>query len=911
MIPAGIVAAASFAYVALLFAIAWWADRRAAGAGGGGFGGAFGGSLVYALSLAVFCTTWTFYGSVGRAATSGVGFLPTYLGPTLVMALGYTLVLKLLRVARRQRSTSIADFIATRYGRTPLLGGLVALVAIVGITPYIALQLKAVSVSFEVLTGGHGGTAPAVLADNAFWIALMMAVFSIIFGTRSIDASEHHPGLMAAVAFESLVKLLAFLAVGAAVVWGAFDGPGDITARALAHPGLTDLFTARPALADGAWVTVMILSMAAMLCLPRQFQVLVVENTDERHLGRALWVFPLYLLLINLFVMPIAFAGLLVLPAGTDPDMMVLTLPMSQGWEALALLVFIGGLSAGTSMIIVETVALATMASNDLVLPLLLRFRREQLERVRDLGRLMLSVRRVAIVVLLLLGYLYFRAAGGAYALVSIGLISFAAVAQFAPALIGGLYWKGATRRGALAGISAGVLVWAYTLLVPSIARSGWFPLGFIDEGPFGLWLLRPYALLGLEGLDPLAHSLFWSAFANIGLFVGVSLTDRMSPGERAQATAFVEALEADEPVGGNWRGTGTVGDLRELLSRFLGPERAEAAFAGIARRRSGLASDAPADAELVRQAERLLAGAIGAASARVAVASAVGGGEVGMPELMRMLDETSQVIEYSRRLEQKSAELQRATEALQAANAKLRELDRLKDEFLSTVTHELRTPLTSVRALSEILHDTPDMELEKRQEFLATIIKESERLTRLINQVLDMAKIEAGEIDWQIRPVELAAAVHDAVAGTHQLFADKGVELVLEVPDGLPRVMGDHDRLVQVVINLLSNAVKFAPAGTGRVVVAMGRAGAQLELRVADNGPGVAPEDAALVFERFRQVGSEKTGKPQGTGLGLAICKRLVERMGGRIWVEGPPGRGATFRFTVPVAPPAAAAAD
>ncbi|HYC03756.1 MAG TPA: sensor histidine kinase [Azospirillaceae bacterium] len=902
MIPAVTVASVSFAYVALLFAIASWADRRALRAGGAAK--LPGGGLVYALSLAVFCTTWTFYGSVGRAAEVGVGFLPTYLGPTLVMTLGFTLLLKLLRVARRHRSTSIADFIATRYGRSPLLGGMVALVAVVGITPYIALQLKAVSLSFEALTGGPAGTAPAVLADTAFWIALLMAAFAIVFGTRSIDASEHHPGLMAAVAFESIVKLLAFLAVGVAVVYFAFDGPADITARALEHPEIARLFTAEPALADGGWVTVMLLSMAAMLCLPRQFQVLVVENTDERHLGRALWVFPLYLLLINLFVLPLAFAGLLLLPRGTDPDMMVLALPMLQGWEGLALLVFIGGLSAGTSMIIVETVALATMASNDLVLPWLLRFRREQLDQVRDLGRLMLTVRRIAIVLVLLLGYLYFRAAGSAYGLVSIGLISMAAVAQFAPALVGGLTWKGATRGGAVAGIAGGVAVWAYTLLLPSFARSGWLPAEFVGAGPWEIWWLRPYALLGLRGMDPLAHSLFWSMVVNIGLFVAVSLTGRVGAGERAMAAAFVEAYEPVEADSGTWRGAGTVGDLRELLTRFLGEERARAAFDAPIGRRFGAPPDpdARADAELVRRAERLLAGAIGAASARVAVASAVGGKEVGAAELMRMLDETSQVIEYSRRLEQKSAELERATAALREANERLRELDRLKDDFLSTVTHELRTPLTSVRALSELLHDTPDMDLEQRQEFLATIIKESERLTRLINQVLDMAKIEAGEVDWDIRPVELAGAVHDAVAGTQQLFADKGVDLSLDVPNTLPRVMGDHDRLVQVVLNLLSNAVKFAPAG-GRAQVTVKPVAGALEVAVADNGPGIAPEDRAAVFERFRQVGSEKTGKPQGTGLGLAICKRLVDGMGGRIRAESAPGGGALFRFTVPLA--------
>ncbi len=898
------VATVSLVYILALFAIAWGADRRAAA------GSPVSGPTVYALSLAVYCTTWTFYGSVGRAATSGIGFLPTYLGPTLMMALGYAVVAKILRIARQQRSTSIADFIASRYGRSQLLGGLVALVAVIGITPYIALQLKAVSVGFEVLTGGTAEATPDILADTGFWVALLMAVFAMMFGTRSIDASEHHPGLVAAIAFESLVKLFAFLAVGVAVVWVLYDGPGDLFARAMANPEVSRLFTADAALGGGTWLTVMLLSMAAIVCLPRQFQVMVVENTDERHLHRALWLFPAYLLLINVFVLPIAVAGLLWLPPGAaDPDMIVLSLPLAAGWEGLALAAFIGGLSAATGMIIVETVALATMVSNDLVLPLLMRYRSRALDRVQDLGRLMLAVRRVAIVVVLILGYLYFRMAGGAYALVSIGLISFAAVAQFAPALFGGIFWTGATRRGAIAGLVGGTVTWAYTLLIPSFARSGWLDPAFLTEGPFGIGWLQPYALFGLDGLDPLAHSLFWSMLVNLGLYVGVSLFDTPTVGERTQATAFVEVFDQAETAG-QWRGQATVGDLQGVVARFLGPERTAQAFAQFRTRRGAVPPDAPADAELIRQAERLLAGAIGAASARVALASAVGTADVGLPELVRMLDETSHVIEYSRRLEQKSAELERATEALSAANLQLRELDRMKDDFLSTVTHELRTPLTSMRALSEILYDTPEMDQDQRQEFLATIIKESERLTRLINQVLDMAKIEAGEIDWQIGAVDLGAIVHDAAISTSQLFRERGVELTLTVPPDLPAAYGDPDRLVQVVVNLLSNAVKFAPQGSGRVAVSVSRGEAGLEVLVSDNGPGIAPEHREAVFDKFRQVGDQQSGKPQGTGLGLAICRRLVDRMGGRIWVEGTPGKGATFRFTVPLAPQAPAAA-
>ncbi len=912
--PASVAAFYAFAYLLGLFAIAHWADRRAEAGRS-----VIANPIVYALSLAVYCTSWTFYGSVGRAASFGIGFLPIYLGPTLIMVLGFIVLAKILRIAKHQRITSIADFIASRYGKSQLLGGLVALVAVIGITPYIALQLKAVSASLSVLSGtdpsgfGLSQTSPPLLLDNAFHVALGMAAFAIVFGTRHIDAAEHHPGMVAAIAFESVIKLVAFLAVGIFATVYLFSGPADVFTTAVSYPEIVTLFSETPALRDGTWVTTTILAMVAMLCLPRQFQIMVIENVDERHLGRAMWMFPLYLFLINLFVLPVTVAGLMRFPGNmVDPDMFVLALPLAEGWMALATLAFLGGLSAATGMIIVETVALSTMVCNDLVMPVLLRLKTLALERSTDLSRLLLTIRRGAIVVILLLGYGYERFAGGAYALVSIGLISFAAVGQFAPALVGGIFWTGATRRGALAAISGGTLVWAYTLLLPSFARSGWLSDTFITDGPFGLTLLRPYALFGLDGMDPLTHSLFWSGLVNVGAFILVSVFDRPSMGERVQATTFVEIFQqSPTPTSpSQWHGSTSVSDLRRLVARFIGPHRAEQAFLRFGQRRGVPPHpDDEASVELVRFAERLLAGAIGAASARIALASAIQDGEFSIPELMRMLDETSQVIEYSRQLEQKSAELERATAALRAANEQLRELDRMKDDFLSTITHELRTPLTSIRAFSEILFDHPDIDMDQRQEFLGLIIKESERLTRLINEVLDFAKIEAGQVDWSIEAIDLAEIVSQAAASTSQLFREKGVVLKLSVNPQGPRVLGDYDRLMQVVVNLLSNAVKFTPED-GRVDVSIRPVTGGMRVEVKDTGPGIAPKDCEVIFERFRQVGSPATGKPKGTGLGLAICRRIIGHLGGRIWVESMLGRGATFCFVVPLAPGSEAAA-
>ncbi|TVR97542.1 MAG: histidine kinase [Rhodospirillales bacterium] len=903
MIAGWFLVATSLAYLSLLFAIAYWADRRAdAGRS------VIANPYIYALSIGVYATAWTFYGSVGRAASTGLGFLPVYIGPTLMFVLGWIVLLKMIRISKVHRITTIADFISSRYGKSHLLGGLVTIMAVIGMVPYIALQLKAVSTSFNVLlhyphVTAEGPSGFAVIGDTALWVAILMAAFAILFGTRHIDATEHHEGMVAAIAFESVVKLIAFLSVGLFVTYGMFDGFGDLFSRAAEVPEMRELMTT--AALDADWLALTFLSMTAIICLTRQFQVIVVENVHERHLIKAMWLLPLYLLLINIFVLPIAFGGLLRFPDGSvDADTFVLALPMAEQYPGLALFAFIGGLSAATGMVIVATVAISTMICNDLVMPGLLRFAWLHLSERRDLSGLLLNIRRGAIGLILLLGYLYFLLIGEAYALVAIGLVSFAAAAQWAPALIIGMYWKTASRRGALAGISAGFLIWTYTLLLPSFARSGYLPEGFIEFGPFGIELLKPYALFGLEGLNSISHSLFWSLLANVGLYVGVSLLDRQSTIERLQATLFVDVFRQGGADTATMYGTVSATDLRDVAERFLGREHTEEAFAEYARLRGrALDLNANADGDLVQFVERRLAGAIGAASARVMIGSTVKGEGVSVDAIMQILDETSQVLKYSRQLEQKSWELELATSELKAANKRLTELDHLKDDFLSTVTHELRTPLTSIRSFSEILHDTPDLDVAERQHFLSIVIRESERLTRLINQVLDLTKIETGRMDWQMSDVDVRDVINHAVTALKQLFDEKGIGLEVNLPADLPPVRGDRDQLIQLAINLLSNAEKFCPEGKGRVVVDLAPGNRFLTVSIADNGPGIPEDQQQLIFEKFHQVRGGNTGNPMGSGLGLAICRGIVEHLGGRIWVRSRPGHGATFYFTVPFA--------
>ncbi|MCC6609999.1 MAG: histidine kinase [Burkholderiales bacterium] len=899
----------SFAYLGLLFAIAYYADQRAdAGRS------VINSPYVYSLSLAVYATAWTFYGSVGRAASDGVGFLPIYIGPTLIILLWWVVMRKILRIAKRNRITSLADFIASRYGKSAMLGGIVTVIAVIGILPYISLQLKAVSNSFSILVQYPGIVMPAesgalpIREDTALWVAMILAAFTIVFGTRHLDAAEHHQGMVAAIAFESLVKLLAFLAVGAFVTFGIYDGFGDLFARAAAEPSMRAMMTPFEGVAGGyanwAWLT--ILSMMAIMFLPRQFQVAVVENVDENHLKKAVWLFPFYMLAINVFVLPIAFGGLLRFPGGTvDADTFVLTLPMAEKQELLALLVFIGGLSAATGMVIVETIALSTMVCNDLLMPVLLRMRSLRLNERRDLTGLLLGIRRGAIVLILLLGYLYFRLAGEAYALVSIGLISFAAVAQFAPAMLGGIFWKGGTRRGALYGLIAGFGVWLYTLLLPALARSGWLPIGLLEHGPFGIELLRPLQLFGLAGLDQITHAMIWSMLANIGAYVAVSLS--ISPGadEHRQASLFVDVFSHTGEASGArfWRGTASAPELYHLLARFIGSEPATAAFDEFWRAR-GLrwpGDQLVADADLVHYVEVQLAGAIGAASARIMVASVAKEEVLTVDEVRAILDEASQVVVYSHRLEQKSRELEAATDELREANERLQELDRLKDDFVSTVTHELRTPLTSIRAFTEILLDDPDIHVEQRKKFLGILAKEAERLTRLINQVLDLAKIESGNAEWAETRVDMREVIADTLAAMDQLFREKAVRVEARLPDTVSPVTADLDRMIQVMLNLLSNAVKFSEGAKPLIEIALAEGDGCLRIDVRDNGCGIRPEDHEVVFSKFHQVGDALTGKPRGSGLGLHISRRIVERFGGRMWVESRLGSGACFSFTLP----------
>lgn len=644
----------SLAYLGILFLIAHYADQRA------DQGKSFGSNpYVYSLSLAVYCTSWTFYGSVGRAASDGIGFLPIYLGPTLLFMVAPFLLRKILKIAQAQRTTSIADFIASRYGKSQLLAGLVTVVAVIGIMPYIALQLKAVSSSFEILVRYPAVTTAlsdtsGIINDKAFYVTILLALFTILFGTRRLDASEHHEGLMVAIAFESLIKLFAFLAVGVFVTYFMFDGFDSLFSHVESDIELANIIAGEPLFENGSWTFLMMLSALAVFCLPRQFQVAVVENTHRSHLDTAMWMFPLYLLIINIFVLPIAIAGLVTFPNGSiNADTFVLTLPMYAEQPALALLVYIGGLSAASGMVIVAAVALSTMVCNDLIVPVMMRYRLLHFghSQSQTATGMLKALRRITIVGILLLSYSYFKIIGDSYALVTIGLVSFAAAAQFAPLIIGGVFWKGATQKGALAGLGAGFLVWGYTLVLPSFAQSGWLPISFIEQGPFGFYLLKPQALFGVSWGSPLIHSLFWSAFINIGLYLIVSLFSRQSLLEHTQARAFVDVFQnKNENLVRPWEGQIKIVELERTVSRFVDSEQLKHLFNRYRdSSQSGYSSAMDAPAELLAEVEKLLSGVIGSASAHVLINSSLRQSNINIDNVLDIIDEASSAVEASR----------------------------------------------------------------------------------------------------------------------------------------------------------------------------------------------------------------------------------------------------------------------
>lgn len=639
-----LIAITAFAYLAVLFAVAAYGDRRSLAARN------LPRPFVYALSLAVYCTSWTFFGSVGVAADRGFEYFGIFGGPILVFTVGLPLVRKIVRLSKAERITSVADFLAARYGKNARVAALVAAIAIVGTVPYIALQLKAISDAVTLMVTHYSivnADTSILNFDVALVVAMTMIAFAILFGTRHADATEHQDGLILAIALESIIKIGTFLIVAIAISFFLFDGAGPIIEAFKSNE------QARTAIAKGSslqtWIVLTILSACAMIMLPRQFHVIVVENRSESELNRAAWVFPLYIILINAFVMPIAIAGMLYVKDGTPADLFLLALPLTAGQDWLALLTFIGGLSAATAMVIVATVALSIMISNNVVIPFMLwRFSSVLRTSGGNWSNVILNTRRVSIAIVIIVAFAYYQQTTQSAPLAAIGLLSFAAIAQFAPALLIGLMWRGANARGAIAGLIGGISVWIYTLLIPALTSVQY---DWITNGPFGISALKPQALFGVEML-PLNHGVMWSLSINVLLLIAGSLSRMATPLERIQAVTFVPRNQQSNAGLRRFTTTITVDELKETVARYVGVARMERAFSAYEEKEGrALVGRNITDIPLARYAEQILASAVGTSSARLVLGLLLEKDGRSSDETIRLLDDASEALQQNRDL--------------------------------------------------------------------------------------------------------------------------------------------------------------------------------------------------------------------------------------------------------------------
>jgi len=860
-------------------------------------------SLIYALSITVYCTAWTFFGSIGTASKTGIGFLPTYLGPTLFMPIIGIVLLKIIRISKSQHITSIADFISSRYGKNIALGMLVAFFCVVGIIPYIAIQLKAISTCIQLLSVA-GNQQHLLLFDSTFMITMLLAFFIIIYGLRNIDTTERHTGIVTAIAFESIVKLVAFLVAGIYIVYFLFNGVGDIFNQASKQTALADLFQLPKNYNPFSWFLMLLVSGLAIILLPRQFQVAVVENTDENHLKKTMWMFPLYLFLINIFVLPIAIAGKLLLTSNTDADMFLLSLPLFKNQMIIGYIVFIGGFSAATSMLIVETIALTNMISNNIIVPLILDTPSQHKISSQYLNKIIILSRRFGVFVILLLAYAFEKLVAEQFSLVSIGIISFAAVAQFAPALLFGLYWKKANSKAAGFSIVVGFICWSYMLILPSFANANPTVHAIINHGLFHLSFLKPTAFLGLKNFDVISHGIFWSLLANVTVFVLVSVNSTTSQQEKYQAMLFVDInqhlhiSDKTQP----WKGITLINDLKQLLENFLGKERSILLLEGYAKRHTIIVeNNSEADSRLVAFTERILGGVIGVASSRIMISSITKDEQVTKEEVLNIVKESQHFIELNKEMKRKAVELTKVSNELINANELLKNMDEQKDEFLYTVTHELRTPLSSIRALSEILYDNPDLEEEQRMQFLNNIVTETERLSHLITQVLNLEKYESGKQRLMLSSFNYEEMIDTTVLSLQPLWQQKNIQIKKIIPNSELILYADKNMIIQVLNNLLSNAIKFVPTSNGLIIIRVNEIDGVISTEIEDNGKGINTELHHLIFDKFFQAKNQTLKKPEGSGLGLAICKKIIEMHQGKIWVESEINKYSKFLFTLP----------
>ena len=868
------------AYLGLLFFIAFWAEKKKSNFW-------INNPYIYSLSLAVYCSAWTYYGSIGVASNQGLEYLAIYIGPVIIIPSWIYINSKIIRISRVHKISSIADFISLRYGNSRSLGALVAIVCMLAVIPYIGLQIKAISDTFHLMT--NTANSDNIFLDTATYVVLIIAVFSAYYGTKYVDASEKRLGITSAVAVESFLKLIFFIILGVFVVYGVFNGFNDIYEKASELPDFAQKNTFNGLEGGFNWFLMCMLSMTAIFLLPRQFHTTIVENRTEKHLKTAIWLFPLYLLIMNFFVFPIAWGGkILFFGENVNPEFYSILIPQKFGNMLIAGMVFLGGLSACISMIIISSISLSVMLSNNIIIPYgWLNSLKTETEYANN--RTIVNIRKFSIFSLIILGFVFYKYLITSATLFSVGLIAFVLIAQLAPSFFGAIFWRRGSFAGAVAGIIAGVLICYFNLILPN-----YFETSYHNSAIF--------TFFKLDYLSPVANVFFWSLLVNAGLFMIISAVVAGNYRERNFAELYVDINDYIQHHENAyiWKGTANISDIRKILTRFLGEKKTKQALKIFNLKYNISDENDSADSRFIKFSENLLSGRIGTASAKILIEGVTKEDKITLPEVLRILEESKENISMNKQLTEHSQQLRKLSQELQNANETLVIKDKQKDDFLDSVAHELRTPITAIRATSELLMDDEEIPQEIKKDFLGNIISESDRLAEIINDILFLDKLEAGTTPLKLAEKNIIETYQKALKPLLQLFEQKHLhhsEVNLLKNENFEF---DEMKMIQVFQNILGNALKFANE-QGMVQTKFQEKEGMLKISIFNTGKTIPAEDLQYVFDKFYQSKNQNLRKPLGSGLGLAICKRIIDAHGGNIEAKNKE-IGVTFEIFLPI---------
>lgn len=874
-------------YLALLFLVAHLAEKKRSKRW-------INNPYIYALSLAVYCTAWTYYGSIGVAATSGLNYLPIYIGPIMIIPAWIYINTRIVRISRVNKISSLADFISLRYGNSRSLSAIITIVCLLAIVPYIGLQIKAISETFHLVT--KTPMSEYILTDNATFVVILIALFSSYYGTRYVDASEKRLGIISAIALESFLKLFFIIILGLFVIYYAFDGFSDIYQKASHFKDFKTKNTFNGIEGAMNWMVLCMISATAICILPRQFHTAIIENRQEKHIKTAVWFFPLYLLIFTLFIFPIAWGGRLIFDGQkVNPEFYSILIPQHFDNTLITVLVFLGGLSSSISMIIISAITLSIMLSNNLIIPygLLGKFKSENEEQNT---RSITNIRKFSIFALIIMAFVFYKYFILKTSLDSVGLISFVVIAQLAPAFFGAIFWRRGSYKGVLTGLAAGLAICYFGLIIPQYYFSYNQEMkGVLRE------MYNAFGFFSIPYLDRIPQIFFWSILINTGLFTVVSVSTKGNYRERNFAELYVDI---DKYIQNHenafiWRGTAYISDIQNILERFLGKNKTEQALRIFNLKYNIDSKTETADSRFIKFSENLLAGRIGTASAKILIEGVTKEDKISLKEVLNILEESKENITLNKKLTEQSEELQKLSDDLRTANESLIIKDRQKDDFLDSVAHELRTPITAIRSAGEILADDDDIPFEIKQEFLNNIITESDRLSEIINDILYLDKLQHGEISLHIQPTNIIETYKKALNPLLHLIQQKNIHLS-EV-DLLDQFVFDYDeaRMIQLFQNIWGNALKFTDE-QGTIQTKLFEKDKHLIITIFNTGKHIPEEDLEMIFDKFYQSKNQNILKPTGSGLGLAISKKIVQAHGGTIKAENS-GLGVTFTISIP----------